>query len=298
MNQAPSTRAERSEKSERRSARFMMAPALLVLGAVALYPTLASIWLSLQRLILVFHERRFVGLENYAFLVRDARFWGALAHTAYFTLVSVSAELLLGLAFALLLHARPPARNLLRAAILVPWAMPTVVSAKMWALFFLGESGLSFFALRVFDVNWLGTPGYAMHAAIAVDVWKTTPFVTLLLLAGLVGIPQTLYDAAALDGASAVRTFFAVTLPLLRRILAVTVLLRALDAFRVFDVVYVLTDGGPANTTETLSVYAYKTMMRAGDFGYGSTLATATFLCVLALGGVYFMTAGSEEATR
>jgi multiple sugar transport system permease protein len=294
-----SARSSTGEVKERRAGRLMMAPAALVLTAVALYPTLASIWLSFQRLILVFHERRFVGMGNYAFLVRDARFFSALGHTAYFTLASVTAELVLGLVFALLLHARPPAKNLLRAAILVPWAMPTVVSAKMWALFFLGENGLPFFGISIFDVNWLGTPGYAMHAAIAVDVWKTTPFVALLLLAGLVGIPQSLYDAAALDGASSLRTFFAVTLPLLRRILAVTVLLRALDAFRVFDVVYVLTDGGPANTTETLSVYAYKTMMRAGDFGYGATLATATFLCVLAMGGLYFLVADTDdEATR
>ena len=162
-------------------------------------------------------------------------------------------------------------------------------SAKMWALFFLLLTGLPFFAFRVFDVNWLGTPGYAMHAAFSVDVWKTTPFVTLLLLAGLVGIPRTLYDAAALDGASAVRTFFAVTLPLLRRMLAVTVLLRALDAFRVFDVVYVLTDGGPANTTETLSVYAYKTMMRPATSGTDPPWH-GEFFCVLVLGGVYFVT--------
>jgi multiple sugar transport system permease protein len=265
----------------------MIAPSALMLGAVALYPVAASVALSFQRLILVFHERRFVGLGNYAFLVKDARFWSALAHTAYFTVVSVGAELVLGLAFALLLQAEPPARTLLRAAILVPWAMPTVVSAKMWALFFLADN----------DTNWLGTPGYAMHAAILVDVWKSTPFVTLLLLAGLVGIPRTLYDAAAIDGASALRTFFAVTLPLLRRVAKVTVLLRALDAFRVFDVVYVLTDGGPANTTETLSVYGYKTMMRAGDFGYGATLATATFLCVLAFGALYFVLTASEEAS-
>lgn len=273
----------------------MIAPSAFMLGAVALYPVLASIALSFQRLILVFHERRFVGFGNYAFLLRDARFWSALGHTVYFTLVSVAAELVLGLAFALLLQGRPPARTLLRASILVPWAMPTVVSAKMWAFFFQGENDLAGLAAPVFTVNWLGTPGYAMHAAILVDVWKTTPFVTLLLLAGLVAIPRTLYDAAAIDGASAPRTFFAVTLPLLRRVLAVTLLLRALDAFRVFDVVYVLTDGGPANTTETLSVYAYKTMMRAGDFGYGATLATATFFCVLAMGALYFVLAGREE---
>jgi multiple sugar transport system permease protein len=276
------------EHTERTWAVVMMAPAVVVLVTVALYPTLASIWLSFHRLILVFHEQRFIGFDNYAFLLGDARFWAALAHTAYFTLLSVSAELVLGLALALLLHARPPARTLLRASILVPWAVPTVVSARIWAWFFHGEGGHILEALGAPDIAWLGTPGYAMIATILVDVWKTTPFVALLLLAGLAGIPPDLYDAAALDGASRLRTLFRITLPLLRPVVAVTALLRALDAFRVFDVVYVLTEGGPANTTETLSVYAYKTMMRAGDFGYGSALSVVTFLCVLLLGAAYF----------
>jgi multiple sugar transport system permease protein len=287
-----------AERTERRSAGWMLAPALVVMLGVGLYPTLASIWLSLHRLILVFDEQHFVGIGNYVFLARDGRFWGALANTAYFTFVSVAAELCIGLGFALLLEARPPAQSVIRAAVLVPWAVPTVVSAKMWTWFFHGEDGLLQRVFPSLDIDWLGTPGYAMHAAIAVDVWKTTPFVTLLLLAGLVGIPRTLYDAAAIDGASRLRTFFAVTLPLLRRVLAVTVLLRALDAFRVFDVVYVLTEGGPGNTTETLSVYAYKTLMRSGDFGYGSALSVATFLCVLVLGLVHFRFASRDEAMR
>jgi multiple sugar transport system permease protein len=120
-----------------------------------------------------------------------------------------------------------------------------------------------------------------MHAAILVDVWKTTPFVALLLLAGLQTIPEDVYRAARIDGASRLRTFYAITLPLLLPTIAVTLLFRTLDAFRVFDAVYVLTDGGPANTTETLSIYAYKTLMRMGDFGYGSTLSCVTFLCVM-----------------
>jgi multiple sugar transport system permease protein len=118
-------------------------------------------------------------------------------------------------------------------------------------------------------------------------VWKTTPFVALLLLAGLQAIPADLYRAAAVDGASPTRTFFTITLPLLRPTILVTLVFRTLDALRVFDAVYVLTDGGPANTTETLSIYAYKTLMRMGDFGYGSTLAVATFACVLATSGIY-----------
>jgi multiple sugar transport system permease protein len=266
-----------------REAFLMVAPAALVLGGVALFPIVAAFRLSLLRMMVVFHEARFIGLDNYAFLLRDPRFWTALANTAYFSVVSVTIELGLGLGFALLLDARIPGRGLLRAAILVPWAIPTVVAARLWAWMFNPSYGVIPHLLPLHDVDWLGTPGWAMHAAILVDVWKATPFVALLLLAGLSTIPADLYRAAEIDGASRFRAFRAVTLPLLRPTIALCLVFRTLDAFRVFDAVYVLTGGGPANTTETLSIYTYKTLMRAGDFGYGSTLAVVTFLCVLGL---------------
>src|SRR5262249_53287325 len=135
--------------------------------------------------------------------------------------------------------------------------------------------------------SWLATPGYAMHAAILVDVWKTTPFVGLLLLAGLQAIPRDVYEAADVDGASRWRVFLFVTLPMLGPMIAVALLFRTLDAFRVFDAIYVLTEGGPANTTETVSIYAYKTLMHVGDFGYGSTLAIAIFLAALGISLAY-----------
>ena len=276
----------------------MVAPAVLVLAGVAVYPILAAAWLSLHRKILVFHEHRFVGLDNYVFLVQDARFWTALGNTAYFAFVAVTLELCLGLGFALLLTAAVPGRGLLRASILVPWAIPTVVSARMWAWLFNPDHGLvtRLLPLPLSDVNLLGTPGLAMHAAIVVDVWKTTPFVALLLLAGLQTIPQDLYRAAEIDGASRWRAFRSITLPMLRPTIAVAVVFRTLDAFRVFDAVWVLTGGGPANTTETLSIYAYKTLMRSGDFGYGSALSVATFFCVMAISVVYLRLLVREEA--
>jgi multiple sugar transport system permease protein len=274
--------------SERRAAYVFVAPAVLVLASVALYPILAAVWLSLHRMIIVFHEKQFVGLGNYGFLARDARFWSALGHTAYFSAVAVTVEILFGLGLALLIEAGPRGRSLLRVAILVPWAVPTVVAAKLWAWLFNPDYGL-LTRLMSFGspINWVGTPGYAMHAAILVDVWKTTPFVTFLVLAGLTTIPKEVYEAAQIDGASRFRTFVSVTLPLLKPALAVTLVFRTLDAFRVFDAVYVLTDGGPANTTETLSIYAYKTLMRTGDFGYGSALSVVTFACIMALSAIY-----------
>jgi multiple sugar transport system permease protein len=266
---------------------------MISLVAVAAYPIASAVWLSLHRLILVFREQSFIGADNYAFLLRDGRFWSALGNTAYFSVVAVAVELGLGLIFAVLLNAAFPGRGWARAAVLVPWAIPTVVSARLWAWLFNPDHGLITHLLTRGDVNWLGMPGYAMHAAIAVDVWKTTPFMALLLLAGLQSIPRDVYRAAQVDGASRLRTFWSITLPLLRPAIAVAVLFRALDAFRVFDAVYVLTEGGPANTTETLSIYAYKTLMRSGDFGYGSTLAVMTFACVAVFSAVYLRLAGS-----
>lgn len=287
----------RASSKERRQAYLLVVPAVVILAAVALYPILAAIGLSLERRILVLHEDRFIGLANYRFLLTDARFWTALGNTAYFSVVAVAFELALGLGFALLLHTSFRGRGLVRAAVLVPWAIPTVVSAKLWAYMWSPSHGLMPRLLPGHDVNWLGTPGYAMHAAILVDVWKTTPFIALLLLAGLQTIPTDLYRAAEIDGASRLRSFFSITLPLLRPTIAVTLIFRTLDAFRVFDAVYVLTGGGPANTTETLSIYAYKTMMRAGDFGYGSALAVATFFCVMILSAAYLRSLGGEASS-
>lgn len=274
---------DRRDPEARRQGRLMVAPTVLILALVALYPILAAAWLSLTRSIVIFRERSFIGGENYAALVRDERFWNALVNTLYFTAVAVSLELVLGLAFALVLSRLQRGRGLLTAAVLVPWAIPTVVAAKTWHRLFDPDVGAIARALPIQDADILGTPGFAMHAAIVVDVWKSTPFVALLLYAGLSTIPEDLYKAAAIDGAGPWAIFRRITLPNLRPTLVVTALLRSLDAFRVFDAVYVLTEGGPANTTETLSIYAYKTLMRAGDFGYGSTLALATFVCLASL---------------
>ena len=270
-----------------RQAALMAAPAAAVLGGVAVVPVLAAMWLSLHRSIVIFHEQRFIGLANFRFLLQDARFWSALGHTAYFTAVAIAVELLLGLPVALLLHR---GRGLLRAAVLLPWAIPTAVSARMWAWLFNADYGLLHRLAP--GIDWLGSPSTALHAAILVDVWKTTPFVALILLAGLQTIPDDVYEAASIDGAGRARTFVSVTLPLLRPAILVALLFRSLDAFRVFDAIYVLTEGGPANATETLSIYAYKTLMRSGDFGYGSTLSVATFACVLVIGLVFVRVLG------
>jgi multiple sugar transport system permease protein len=276
--------------SQRRQAAVLAAPATAVLAAVAVAPVLGAVWISLHRSILVFHEQRFTGLANYRFLISDARFWSALGTTAYFTAAAVAVELLLGTAVALLLDS---SKGLFRAAVLLPWAIPTAVSARLWAWLFNADYGLLHRLAP--GIDWLGSPRVALHAAILVDVWKTTPFVALILLAGLQAIPAEVLKAARVDGAGPARILFSITLPLLRPAILLALLFRSLDAFRVFDAIYVLTEGGPANSTETLSIYAFKTLMRSGDFGYGSALSVATFACVLLIGLAFVLALGRER---
>jgi multiple sugar transport system permease protein len=261
------------------SNHLFLIPALITLAGVTIYPVLYVLWLSLHRRLLIFDISKFVGLENFGFLWRDQRFWNAFQNTVYFTAVSVALELLLGLAIAILLHRVFRGKGLMRTIILIPWAIPTVVSAKMWGWLYNGDYGLINYLLGE-KINWLGSPLLALNAAIFMDVWKTTPFVALLLMAGLQTIPQDLYQAARVDGASNWTQFKSITLPLLKPVILVVLIFRTLDAFRVFDAIYVLTGGGPANTTETLSIYAYKVLFQTLQFGYGSAISITVFFCV------------------
>ena len=254
-------------------------PSLVLLSLVTIYPLIYVFYLSLYRRLLIFDISRFVGFENYLFLFRDDRFWNALKNTIYFTVTSVSLELLLGLFIAILLNRTFRFKGMMRAIILIPWAIPTVVSAKMWEWMYNTDFGVLNYLLGM-KINWLGSPFWAMNAAIFMDVWKTTPFVTILLMAGLQVIPQEIYHAARVDGAGIFAIFRKITLPLLKPVILVVLLFRTLDAFRVFDAIYVLTGGGPANTTETLSIYAYKVLFQTLQFGYGSALSVVIFLCI------------------
>ncbi|UCF78397.1 MAG: sugar ABC transporter permease [Candidatus Eiseniibacteriota bacterium] len=258
---------------------LFLVPALFVLSAVTIYPILYVLWLSLHRRLLIFDISKFVSFQNYGFLLADERYWNALRNTVYFTGVSVALELVLGMSIALLLNGAFRGKGLMRSIILVPWAIPTVVSAKMWEWLYNPDFGLLNYLLGV-KINWLGSPFWALNAAVFMDVWKTTPFVAILLTAGLQNIPQELYHAARVDGASGWQAFHRVTLPLLKPVILVVLIFRTLDAFRVFDAIYVLTGGGPANSTETLSIYAYKVLFQTLQFGYGSTIALTVFLFV------------------
>lgn len=256
--------------------RFVL-PAVIALSLVTVYPLLTVVYLSMRRELPIFGISEFAGLGNYRFLLADDRFWNAARNTAYFTAASVSLEIVLGLGIALLLNRPFRFKGAVIALVLVPWAVPTVVSARMWEWMYHTDFGVLNHLVGA-QINWLGSPFLAMHAAIAMDVWKTTPFAAVLLLAGLKVIPGDLYRAARIDGAGAWDLFRRITLPLLTPVILAALVFRTLDAFRVFDAVYVLTGGGPANTTETLSIYAYKVLFQTLRFGYGSALATIIFL--------------------
>lgn len=270
---------------------LMILPACLLIGTVAVFPIVYAFTISLDRRMPVFGISYFVGVENYRFLLHDSRFWQSFLNTAYFSLLSVSLELAVGLILALLLSRSFRGRGLFRALVLIPWAIPTVVSARMWEWIFNPESGLLNYLLQQIGLlssplNWLGDHIFAIHALVLADVWKTSPFAALILLAGLQMIPEELYEAARVDGASRWQILRRITVPLLLPFILIALLFRMLDAFRIFDLVYVLTGGGPANTTETLSIYAYKLLFQTLQFGYGSTVAVATFLTVLLISAV------------
>jgi multiple sugar transport system permease protein len=259
------------------SSAWFLAPSFVLICLVTVYPIFYVFYLSMQRRQLLFGISEFVGAGNYLSVLGDGRFWNALGNTAYFTAASVSLELLLGLGVAVLLNRTFRLKGITRAIVLVPWAIPTVVSARMWELIYNSDFGILNYLLGV-RVNWLGSPFWALNAAVFMDVWKTTPFVAVLLMAGLQNVPPDLYRAARVDGAGPWAAFRNITLPLLKPVIVVVLIFRTLDAFRIFDAIYVLTGGGPANSTETLSIYAYKVLFQTLQFGYGSALSVIVFM--------------------
>lgn len=278
----------------RRTAWLFLAPMLLVLAMVAGWPLGRTIWFALTDANLGdLTAARFVGFDNFSYLLTDGDFWRAVGNTFRFALFSVALETVLGLAFALVLHREFVGRGFVRAAVLVPWAIPTVVSAKMWAWMLNDVFGVINvigvkLGLMAAPIAWAASPDTALLTVVLVDVWKTTPFMTLLILAGLQVIPTGVYEAAKIDGAGPIATFFRITLPLLKPALAVAIIFRALDALRMFDLVYVLT--GNSKSTMTLSVFARQNLVDFQDVGYGSAAATLLF-AFIALFTVVYLTA-------
>jgi ABC-type sugar transport system permease subunit len=289
------------ERQEARLAWRLVLPAFLTILLVVLFPLLWTLWesLHLHDLRMPWLGNPFIGLSNYLEAMRDSRFWSALAHTTFFAVTSVGLELIVGLGLALALNRAFRGRGLVRAAVLIPWAIPTVVSALLWRFMFEGQSGIVnslLVSLGILGepVVWFIRPAAAWVPVVLADVWKTTPFVALLLLAGLQNIDASLYEAARIDGASAWRQFRHVTLPLLKPALLVALIFRTLDAFRVFDLVYALTGGGPGTSTEPIALYTFNTLLQNLQFGYGSALSIIVFVVTFSLALLYIRFLGAD----
>ncbi|GAB4330547.1 MAG: sugar ABC transporter permease [Leptolyngbyaceae cyanobacterium] len=272
---------------EQRTGLYLLLPAVIVLLLVFAYPIGRSIWLGFFAQNLGTElQPIFVGLDNYIRILGDAHFWQTFGITFRFTVISVLVELILGMAIALVLDRAFRGRDVVRTIALLPWALPTALIALGWTWIFNDQFGIANdillrLGLIKDGINWLGEPFTATLALIVADVWKTTPFISILLLAGLQSIPVDLYEAYAIEGASPWQRFWQITLPLLMPQIVVAALFRFAQAFGIFDLVQVMTGGGPGGATEVVSLYIYANALRYLDFGYASALIIVTFLVLV-----------------
>jgi multiple sugar transport system permease protein len=276
----------------------LLVPVILVLLLFIAAPIGQSIFLSFHRIIIGLPQLKtpFVGLDNYQQLLTDP----VARHSFWITIIFVATttffELLIGLLLALMIHQHFPGRGGLRACVLIPWAIPTVVAAQMWRFLLNDAYGMVNYAVFGSETShyipWLAQPATALVAIIIADIWKTSSFAALLILAGLQVIPEEIYQAAKVDGAVVWRRFWHITWPLIRPALLVALLFRTIDAFRVFDMAFVMTQGGPADATNVLQLYGYKKMFVEGWMGYGSTISVCIFIMALILAILYVRMVG------
>jgi ABC-type sugar transport system permease subunit len=284
---------------------LLVAPTALFLIAVFAYPVVSTAITSLQKAKLQKPgEAEFIGLDNYFDFFADPAFWQAVSRTVYFTVVSVGLELAIGIAIAAFLQRRYAGWRFLRLAVFVPWAVPTIAAATMFRWIYNADYGALnglLYQLGLIDkyVPWLADPVSAMNMVIIADVWKSTPFVVLIVLAAMAGIPGDLYEAARIDGASRWQSFWRVTLPLLKGAVLVVLVVRTVEAFRVFDMIYVLTGGGPANGTLVISYVAYQETFRFFSLGRGAAVSFIISMFVLGAALVYLrLLSTHREASR
>tara|TARA_R110002124_G_scaffold73585_6_gene197349 strand:- start:360 stop:1256 length:897 start_codon:yes stop_codon:yes gene_type:complete len=270
-----------------------IAPTLLIIALILVYPVLQSVVLSFgDNGFGGMEPYEFVGLRHYADLLDNDRFWNSLTVTFVFTLVSIPLELMLGIGLAVLMNESFHGKGLARLAVLFPWALPTALNALMWRWMYNADYGLfNDVALKsgIVDqpINWFGDATMAMGAMVAVSVWKTSSFMALIILAGLQSIPRELYEAGRMDGMNRWREFSEITLPLLKGSIMVALIIRSMDALRTFELPFNLTDGGPVTATETLSLYAYKTIFEFIEFNAGAAIVIVQFLVIFVLSLVY-----------
>ena len=279
MATTQTVRVRQQGLGERAMGRIFLAPSFAFMAVIALFPVFYAIGRSLYD-IRGFRQE-FTGLDNYLRVLSDSGFYNAVWNTLVFTVASVSLEFVIGMVFALIMHQAFVGRGVTRAVILIPGVIPTAVAAQVWRYMFDRNPGFVNSVLGT-DINWLRDPTWSMVGVISADVWKTAPFVALLLLAGLQTIPRDYYEAAKVDGAGALQRFWSITLPLLRPAIVVALLFRTVDALRMFDFAYIFT--GYSNSLATLSVYAQRYLIRDPDLGYANALSTVTFVIVMIVG--------------
>jgi multiple sugar transport system permease protein/N,N'-diacetylchitobiose transport system permease protein len=283
----------RARTREGRLALALLAPSIIVVFGIVIYPILRTLYTSFYAVDTPFPGHfPWVGLRNYTFALSHAEFWSAVERTAYFTVVSTGLELVFGMGIALLLYAPLRGRWLFRTIVVLPWALPTIVNGAMWRYFFDAQYGVVNAALTQVGLQssyhaWLSSPFGALNIVILADVWKNTSLVAFFLLAGLTTIPKDLYEAARIDGYGRWGAFLHITLPLLRPVIVVVLVLRTIEAFKVFDIIYVMTGGGPANGTQSIAFYTYQRAFSDEFFGYGSALAYLIVLFILGFAILY-----------
>jgi len=279
----------------------LLSPSLAFIIFVFTVPIIYSIFISLHRYNILLPVRTFVAFDNYIRLLQDGVFWHSLKVTIFFVIGAVIIELLLGMLIALLLNQEFKGKAYLRVLLLVPWAVPWVVNGTMWKWVYNTEFGALNILLKQLgiisgNINWLGEPFRALIMMVLADVWKETPFIAILLLAGLQVIPEHFYEAAKIAGAGVWRRFFHITLPLLKPVLFVALSLRTIWAFKSFDLVYALTQGGPSQGTNLLNFHIYQTTFSNLNFGYGATLSIILTLIILFITILYYKyVLGKEE---
>ena len=262
-----------------KEALLFLAPLVLFIASLILFPVLGTLWNSLWRDI-AFAARKFIAFGNYLRLFRDPQLQQALLFTVSFAVISVCLEMIFGTITALVLNEKFKMRGVMRGVALIPWAIPGVIGARIWQLIYRYDYGLANWLLQslgIPPVNWLGSPLGAFTALVLADVWRTTPFVAIIVLAGLQTVPADIMNQARVDGAGLFDRFFRITLPMIKPMIIVALLFRTIDALRVFELVYVMTGGGPGGATASLSLYGYNYFL-LGDFGYGSAVSVLLFV--------------------
>ena len=267
------------ERKRNRIGYLLLLPSVVLIAVLIVYPAIKTVYQSFFeiRTQTAALGPKFVGMKNYVKAFHDEHFWDTLWWTLAFTGVSVFIELLIGMGLALIMNKKIPGQGIIRTAILVPWAIPTIVSGIVWTQFF-SQNGLVKYILQALGLaekplSWLGNEWLARLSILIADIWKNTPYMSLLLLSGLLAISKDYYEAAEIDGAGKWQQFIKITLPLIKATMSVTVLFRIISAMRVYDLIVAMTGGGPAGRTETVSMYAVNTYFTYGNTGYGATLS-------------------------